>query len=404
MRCAPESPSRNALLFIKKIAKVSYSINNRMKTRKSYQHVGFLGPLHLAHARKVLEGVMEVANACRWSVVQMSRVEEFASLLARNAFDGLILGTHDPRVLDLLGDAPFPIVNYSSLHAPRFPSVLSDDREVGRMAARHLRSLGLRHFACFGDKNLKFCRERQEGFRYELGLSGFEAKELSAERNTDLPSLHDLRTLPKPLGLFACNDHRAARICQSCREESIRVPEEIAVVGVDNDPVNSSCAGIPLSSVDLDTPRMGREVARLLDRLMRGEAAPAENVRVPPVGVVARRSSDHFTHEDPEVAKALAYIKEHYCEAMQVGDVLEQASICRRSLETRFRAATGNSIHGEICNLKLQRAEILLRDVTHSVGDVAEALGFSDIYYFSKFFHTKRGLSPTAWRKQHAGR
>jgi LacI family transcriptional regulator len=210
-----------------------------------------------------------------------------------------------------------------------------------------------------------------------------------------------LKTLLKPIALLAANDLRAREVLDACRLAAIHVPEEIAVLGVNDDELICEMANPPLSSVIHNARRIGYEAAAMLARLMAAKRVVADLV-VDPLGVRTRQSTDLLAIEDPEVAKAVRFIREHATEGIRVDDVLEQVAMSRRALEKRFRAAVGRPPHMEIRRAQLERVKELLVTSEYKLEKIAEISGFSSAQYLAGLFHRVMKMTPGAWRQ--AGR
>ncbi|MFO0890335.1 MAG: substrate-binding domain-containing protein [Isosphaeraceae bacterium] len=282
------------------------------------------------------------------------------------------------------------------------------------MAAEHLLERGFRHHAYVGVDGRVWSQLRQEGFVKRIREAGFEPHLYQPPRSArdrvwgrEQPSLARwLRSLPKPIGLMACNDDRGREVLEACRAGGLRVPEDVAVVGVDDDELLCELADPPLSSVALNAEAGGYHVAALLDRLMRaharGQSARIKPRRllVEPIGVVTRRSTEILALEDPEVAAAIRFLHDHAAESIGVGDLVAHLMISRRSLEIRFRKATGRTIHEELLRVRLERAMRLLRETDLPIARVAAGSGFSRPSYLAQVFRQNLGVTPARYRSQ----
>jgi LacI family transcriptional regulator len=209
-----------------------------------------------------------------------------------------------------------------------------------------------------------------------------------------------IRSLPKPLGLIACNDFRGIQALDACRRAGIAVPEEVAVVGVDNEELVCTLAYPPLSSVVPNARSIGYEAAALLNRLMKWGPAPTTPLFIPPVEVVTRLSTDVNAIADPDVAAAMRFIREHACEGIAVADVLSQVPVSRSVLQRRFRNLLGRSIHGMIAGVRLQRAKRLLVETDLPLSVIAQRTGYSHVEYLCAAFRQAVGLPPGAYRRE----
>ena len=170
-----------------------------------------------------------------------------------------------------------------------------------------------------------------------------------------------IKSLPKPVGVMACNDERGLQVLDACRRAGVAVPDEVAVIGVDNDLPMCELAIPPLTSVDVNAEGIGYEAAALLERMMSGKKPPAKPTMLPPRGVITRRSTDLIASEDEEVSRAVRYIREHACNRLQVSDVLTHMGMSRASLQQRMKQIVGRTIHQEIQRVRLNRAKTCWR-------------------------------------------
>jgi LacI family transcriptional regulator len=285
--------------------------------------------------------------------------------------------------------------------------VCPDSPKAGRMAAEHLLAKGFEQFAFVaapGDP--LWSTRRRDGFIERLAEAGLPCDEYLLPRSPrerqwsrEQPRMvRWLQSLPKPVGLMACDDDRGRQVLTACREADLQVPEDVAVIGVDNDEVLCDVSDPPLSSVALDTEKAGYEAAALLDGLMSGRVRAPRRILVPPLFVVERRSTEVVALNDREVAMALRFIHDHAGQPISVKEVARDSQLSRRMLELRFRKAIGRTIHEEIQRVRLERAKRLLIETDLPMSDVAEAAGFAGASYFSKVFHCTMGYPPGDYR------
>jgi LacI family transcriptional regulator len=209
-----------------------------------------------------------------------------------------------------------------------------------------------------------------------------------------------LKKLPKPLGLMACNDIRGQEVLSACRAAGITVPEEVAVIGVDNDEMLCELSDPPLSSVSLDTERIGYEAAALLDQMIAGKKNLDLPILVLPAGIITRRSTDVLAIEDRHIANATRFIRERACVGIDVSDVLKFVPLSRSTLERRFLRLLGHSPKEEILRTRLDRAKQLLAETDLSLAQVADKVGFQHPEYLSVIFKKKTHLTPGEFRAQ----
>lgn len=284
-----------------------------------------------------------------------------------------------------------------------------DSHRAARMAAEHLLERGLKQFAFAGvGHETLWSSRREEGFCERLNEAGFgchvyRLPELSADRHWGREQAlmsKWLRALPKPVGLLACDDDRGREVLEACRSVGLDVPEDVAVVGVDNDELLCELSDPPLSSVALNAPRGGYEAAALLDGLMSGKIRGTHRLLVAPKWVVARRSTDILELDDRRVADALRFIHDNARSPIRVEDLLRRGELSRRTLELRFRKVIGRSIREEIERVRLERAKRLLVETMLPLTAVAEASGFSTASYLIRVFHRQVGMPPAQYRMQ----
>jgi LacI family transcriptional regulator len=210
---------------------------------------------------------------------------------------------------------------------------------------------------------------------------------------------HWLQTLPRPVGLMACNDTRGQQVLNACREVGIAVPDAVAVVGVDNDELVCELCDPPLSSVVPNTRQIGYEAAALLDRLLRGEKPPRQLVWIPPLGIVTRRSTDILAIEDRDIAAAVRFIRDNACNGITVAEVVRRLPLSHATLERQFHRYIGRTPKAEIIRVQLERVKQLLAETNLSLKEIASQTGFTHTEYLSALFKSKTGQTPGQCRK-----
>ncbi len=378
-----------------------------------YPHVALLIETASIHARHILRGIARYLNAHEpWSlfVLEYSGVEESLPRWLRNwRGDGLIcrLGL-TPRLIEHLRQQKVPAVNLDDFHSnPWLPLIRSDDAAIGRLAAEHLRQRCFRHFAFCGFRELEWSRQRREGFRnalksgeifcgaYESAWDSWRSRSWEREQE-DIE--HWLGSLPKPVGVLACNDGRGRHVVDACRRANLAVPEEVAVIGVDDDALLCELCNPPLSSVITSAERIGYEAAALLDRLMEGGQPPLRQKLIPPLGVRTRQSTDVLAVDDPEFTAAVRCIREHACRGIRVRDVLQQVPQSRTLLERKFRQYLGHSPQAEIRAVQLRRVQQLLAETHLPLHRIAALAGYKYVEYMSVAFKRATGQTPGDYR------
>lgn len=294
---------------------------------------------------------------------------------------------------------PFPVVTVGRNNLNK-PYVGDNNAKIAEMAAQYFLNQGFRNFAFYYETP----HSRGEMFAEVLRKNGRdctmlfpEEKGLSWNDNWQRLKKH-LKALPKPLAVFCADDNTAAEILEICYDSGIKMPEEVAVLGVHNDPIICENSVIPLSSIDINHFQIGYRAAEQLHKLMNGEAVEP-NVMIFPTHVEVRQSTDVVAFENIEVVKAMRFIKMHYREPISVDDVVASTSISRRSLYTIFKQQVGGTIHAEIIRQRLRQVEIELERTDKTIKEISRDCGFSHVRVFNTLFKKKYGVTPNGWRK-----
>ena len=295
------------------------------------------------------------------------------------------------------------------------PRVLYDNVAIGRLAAEHFLERGFRHIALFNYGNFWMESERIPSFRQTIQAAGAHYHEIpyythfsmvqpspaEKEKAASQWLVETIRALPKPTGIFIAADDVYDTVLRACTTAKISVPEEVAVLGCENDPLTCEFAPVPLSSVDPDIERQGYEAAKLLDRLMDGKPPPREPIIIPPRGVVTRQSTDILAVPHVPTARALRFIGEHHSEPIRLPDIARAAGMSRRGLEYAFRQHLHRSVTEEITRRRVEHAKELLLTTDMKALEVAEQTGFSGLMYFSRVFKKAVGVGPREFRRRH---
>jgi LacI family transcriptional regulator len=291
--------------------------------------------------------------------------------------------------------------------------VYYDNAKIGRMAAEHFLQRGFKHIAYLNVGNYWLEMERIPEFRQTIEQAGGRFHEIAYYKQFEpggKQSLQEhveahqwltrtIKEMPKPLGILVTADDVAPRLLQACDDAGVSVPEEVGILGCDNDPMVCDYTPVPLSSVDNDWERIGYEAARLLDRMMDGGEIPKEPILIPPKGVVTRLSTNILAVPDPQIARALRFIWENFPQPMGTDEVAAAAGLNRRTLERGFRLHLGRSVGDEIMRVRIDRAKKLLLESDHKAHQIAELAGFSGMVPFSKAFLRITGTRPSTFRK-----
>ncbi|MGL5019281.1 MAG: substrate-binding domain-containing protein [Luteolibacter sp.] len=331
------------------------------------------------------------------------------------AGDGIITLVEDPSspLIQFLENTRVPVVNLTGqIPHLAYPRVLPNNYAIGKHAAEELLGRGFKHMAFLAmNRNAPVVEERMAGFRDTVISAGrtfhmLNCTELFKRGNTKRQLMEqwlmtELHKLPKPAGVMAQFDADANIIVQACANAGLQVPEQVAVVGVDNDPIYSQLGLIPLTSVISNRELIGYRGAELLDRLMQGGKPPTEPIRIPPGGIVVRRSTETFATDDEAVARALLFIKENAMSPISIAQVVQASKISRRSLYTKFSSVLGRSIQMEIVRQRLNLAKAFLASTDEKLEWVAYNSGFDGASSFSKAFRAYEGIRPSVYRENY---
>ncbi len=365
--------------------------------------VGFMHGVQMGIARYF-------AERPHWTWSRQFPFPSQLSRLGRDRYDGVIAYT-EISYADTLRSLNVPVVNVSNAAEYGLPGVYSDDVATGRVAAKYLSDLGLRNFAWVGREDITYSRQRREGFEIELAAQGYSSQRFTAQWEAVISIDHPpgidpqmiqwLKRLPKPVGIFVSSDSWASDLLQVARYAGIDVPQEVCVLGVDNDELITQLSYPPLSSIVTPSPAIGYEAAALLERLMDGEPLPTKPILLPPGGVVPRQSTNLLAIEDADVQIAIRYIRESTHERVTVKDLLELVSLNRRYFERKFKKHLGRTPLQEILRVRVERAKDLLANGDLSMVAIARRSGFTNAEQLSTVFRKMTGTTPTTYRRGH---
>jgi LacI family transcriptional regulator len=393
--------------------RVRRSTTNRpaRSRRRARREVALLIETSNGYARGLLNGIIAYMREHEsWSVYlgEHARGDDPPRWLRRWRGDGVIARIENERIASAVVESGLPAVDVSAARkVASLPWVETDDRAIASAAARHLLDRHFRHLAFCGDDRFNWSRWRSEHFSRIAAEAGVPCSiyRPSARARRDWDAMEDeighwLLSLPRPVGVMACYDIRARHVLDACRRVGLAVPDQVAVIGVDNDEFLCNLSDPPLSSVAPDTRRTGYEAAALLDRLMSGrERLRGQATFVEPLGVVARRSTDVLALGDPDVSAAVRFIREHACHGIAVKDLLDEIPLSRRVLEGRFRKLIGRTPHDEIARVRFERVRQLLRETRLPLAEIARRSGFRNAEYLSTAFRREFGTSPHSYRR-----
>lgn len=361
-----------------------------------------------SYGREVLRGIMQFANrAGNWEFIMppMYSLGRKTTVHPRGV-DGMLAMIHDARTIQPFRRAGVPVVNVARtmddqmLSKLRLPSVLPDDSAIGKLAFEYFYDRGFRSVAFCGHPTAGWSRAREHAFSAAAVAAkcGFQCVHAADEVPLDW-----VKSLALPTAILAANDRYAWHAVDACRIAGRRMPEDVAILGVDNDVLLTDMVRPSLSSIKPASFLVGFEAGRLLSELLQGRRAPAGPMLVAPEGVLTRHSTDVLVIADESVVAAARFIRENASRPISIDDVLDAVPAGRRTLERRFRAALGRSMLAEIRRVHLDRAMQLLRETDLDIPAVAEGSGFASHARFSSVFRQETGTTPTQYRQNIRG-
>lgn len=381
----------------------------------------FLTDFSEAYARDLLLGIARYAHdtgqawsLCRLplSIRDQPGIGTVIDWAHRMRADAIIGQFHDTTDVDLFArEGIIAIAQDFKARFPTIPNITGPHYEAGRMGAEYFIKKGFRHFAFYGMRGFVWSDERYQGFRDTVRRANpdytFSALNSISQNNLwfydPIQLTTWLQSLPKPVALMACDDNLAYHITEACHQAgegggNFRIPDDIAVLGVDNDETICRLASPNLSSLSQNVEQSGYDVALLIDRLLRDPSAGWEDVMVRPTHIVTRQSTDIFANNDPHIAEVLKYIHKHISRKIQVDDLVRLVPLSRRLLEERFKRSMGRSIYDYVIKERIEKMAQLLCE-GHSVSEAAVELGFSDIKNVSRTFKQIKGMTPSEYRQ-----
>ncbi|MPY86930.1 MAG: helix-turn-helix domain-containing protein [Luteitalea sp.] len=328
--------------------------------------------------------------------------------------DGIIADFDDPAVARLVGQSRLPTVGFGGgygwyVEGSSTPYFFTNNQAIATLAIDHLLERGFKHFAYCGYARTPingWSEEREHAFvklvtKRRCSCAVFHGHHKSTRQWAAVQQALGewLRRLPKPVGVMAANDNRGRQVLEACRAYDLNVPNEVTVIGVDNDELLCQLSSPPLSSIEQGARRLGYAAAALLDSLMRGRKPQQCRVIIDPVGVVTRQSTDVLAVEDSDVARALAYIREHACDGIKVPRVVSAVGISRSGLEKRFASVLGNTIRTAIRRTQLERARRLVSETDMPLKQVAAETGFKSVQHLTTVFAHAFAKTPARYRQ-----
>jgi LacI family transcriptional regulator len=307
---------------------------------------------------------------------------------------------------------PTILAIHDSQYPKNLPIIKTDSFAIAKMASEHLIGKGLKNFAYCGFENYDWSTERGVHFKKFNHEAGYQTHlyipRKRIKRNDWENEQHHvsewIKALPKPVGIFACNDDRGQHILEVCKMINLKVPEEVAVIGVDNDPMICDIADPPFTSIALNVESAGFEAAKLLDQLISKKAIAGRQIMVTPSHIVQRQSTDILAVDNAEVASAIRYIRNNAKNKLLVRDVVKITNISRRTLEKQFRKSIHRSIYDEIRNVRVDWISKLLIETDLPISKITALFNFTDVEHISRYFKKEKGVGLREFRKFHQPR
>ena len=322
--------------------------------------------------------------------------------------DGIITRTHSPEMAEAIAATGVPAVEVRSTNYDLgFPFVGMDNALIGQMVAEHFVNRGYRRFAAYTLDTESFFRERIQNFVTPIEATGRQCHLLPAlgesspsnweQHQSDL--IQWLESLEKPVGIFATNDQLAVRLIDACRRAGIGVPEEVAVVGCENEETLCEFTSPTLTSVRFDGETVGFQAAETLDQLMNGNPATKAPILIPPKGIQVRESSDEFMIEDPVILRAVKLIRERAFQGLTVAQICDELGLSRSTLERRMKSALKRGTKEELLRVRFREVNRLLRNTSFTIEHIAELTGFAHTHYLQTSYRERYGITPGQYRK-----
>lgn len=369
------------------------------------------------YGRELLKGIYEYNNRVNhWEIIfepayylQPGLVKNNIRIIKALKPDGCII--ENEKNIGELVRTGIPVVQTTSIHRnASVPCIKGNYDRDGEMAFAYFTQLGFRNLGFFGVDFIHFSKCRQDSFKRQADVHGLPLyvhrltpnKANSRHQNNLKRTIEWLRTLPKPVGILACNDDFGQTLINACSLAGVKVPYEVAVLGVDNDELLCNLTVPNLSSISRNLSQASSEICKVLDQMMNGIKVKRDFIQTDPTEVIVRQSTDTIACDDQEVVKAIIFIRENIHRPITVDDVVKTTAISRRSLYSRFEAVTGHSINREIQQRKLHKFKTLLKEKRLSIKEIAYQIGFDEVAHVSRWFSSLEQMSPSEWKLRYA--
>ncbi|MFC0309626.1 XylR family transcriptional regulator [Gallibacterium trehalosifermentans] len=386
---------------------------------KTYYQIALFFNANKVYDREVMSGIGEYIQTSRvsWNVFLEDDFIHRELILDPENLDGIIADFDNPVLAKKLLNCKIPVVAVGSSyqdeqHYPaNIPYVATDNHAILQAAFEHLQRKGINHFAFYGLPDPGFqhwSSERRMAFERIMQQNNYQpniylGQETHAEnwQQAQQALSEWILSLPKHTGIIAVTDARARHLLQTCDLVDIPVPDQLCIIGIDNEELIQAFSRVPLSSVRQGTKNMGYQAAKLLHALIENRAIKHHPYLITPLGVEARTSTDYRSIKDPLVIQALHYIRLNACSGIKVEQVLDYVKASRSNLENRFRTETGKTIHQVLHDEKMNKAKQLLSDTQISIQEIAEVCGYPSVQYFYFVFKKEFQQTPNEYRAKY---
>ncbi len=366
------------------------------------------------YSRSLLKGIVRYAKKMdNWLFYRMPLYycmlygEKWVIDWAKKWKADAIIAQLDGVNINILNDLGIPIIvqNYKERNA-YVSNFTGDYLNTGVMAARFFLSRGYKYFAFYGFNDTVWSRERLVGYQVEIEKHGYKLQILSVHdkehKDGDPTVLSEwLKSLPKPIALFACDDFYALQVSEACNMSNIKIPDDIAILGVDNDELLCNISNPPLSSIALDVENGGYRAGELLNKLITKEIVEPFNIVVDPLFIVHRCSTDKYVVSNKYIHAVMEYIEQNYSDSLSVLDLVNIVPLSRRVLERLFKEETAMTLHQYIQNCRIEHFTHLLLSTDSSLSEIAIQVGFDDCKNLSRVFRKYKNVSPAEYRRKY---
>lgn len=351
----------------------------------------------------------------QWNIYvdDQARAVKSPQWLLERKWSGLICLEDAPDLIRAAAEQGIPQVDLSDtdLRIPGVPKIRPDNVAIGQVAGEYFADRGYRYFAFCGFEDLHWTRERLAGFREAIAHLGVDPFVFQAPRpSVKEPGWHEeysrdvltwVRKLPRPVAILGANDYRAVAASNACRKLDRNVPDDVAILGVNNQTLRCELTHPELSSIPVDCEYWGKRAAQVLSDLLRGSAPERDLLLIDPLEVVSRRSTEATAVPDAHVARAVSMIRDNACHGVTVDDLVREVGVSRSVLERRFRKFLGRSPQVEIRRFQVNRIKQLLAATDYTLAEIAGLTGFEHPEYMSVVFKRITAHTPSEFRHRH---